>query len=129
MLQRENQELVKRVASFEDAVEAAIAEIDQTDGSRFELQETLDSVRGTLATAYGEPFTNDTDEEETVENETIKKNPFSLFGKKKEFSAGFWTEDGEYHNATLKGRNVAEAKRFAKKGWGKNIEFDVIEEI
>jgi hypothetical protein len=122
--QKVNQKLVERVSIFENAVEAAIAEIDQTDGSRFELQKSLDSVRETIATAYGEPYADNGGEQETV-----KKNPFNLFGKKKEFSAGFWTDDGEYHNAILKGRNVADAKRFAKKGWGKNIEFDNIEEM
>jgi hypothetical protein len=116
-----NQNLVQRMSDLEDALSESIAEIDQTSGSRNELQETLDSIRGTLATAYGEPFTNDV-------NEDIKKNPFWSFGEKKEYYAGFWTEDGEYHNAYLKGRNKADAKRFAKKGWGKNIEFDYIEE-
>lgn len=117
--QRVNNKLVERVSLFEDAVEAAVAEIDQTDGSRVGLQNTLDSVRETLADAYGEPLTGD----------ELVQNPFNLFGKMKEYSAGFWTEDGDYHNATLKGRNVAAAKRYARKGWGKNIEFDVIEEM
>ncbi len=116
-----NQKLVERISSFEDAVETVIAEIDQTDGSRLGLQESLDSIRETLAAAYGEPFINNADEE-------IKKNPFWSSGEKKKYGAGFWTADGEYHNAILWGRNTAEAKRFAKKGWGKITEFDYIEQ-
>jgi hypothetical protein len=123
-----NQKLVERISSFEDAVETVIAEIDQTDTSRLALQETLDSIRETLATAYGEPFTNNADEEEISENETVKKNPFGLFGEKKKYWAGFYTEDGDYHTASLKGKNKADAKRFARKGWGRIIRFDYIEE-
>ncbi len=124
--QKLNQQLVERVSEFENAVELTIAQIDQTEGSRVGLQQTVDSVRETLANVYGEPFA-DADAQETTDGEFVQ-NPFGLFGKKKEFHAGFWTADGEYHNAILKGRNVADAKRFAKKGWGKDIEFDVIEE-
>ena len=118
--QRVNQHIIERASLLESAIEEAIAEIDQTGGSRIGLQKTLDTVRETLANTYGEPF-SDSDGENV-------KNPFSLFGKKKEFHAGFWTADGEYHNAILKGKNIADAKRFARRGWGKGIEFDVIEE-
>lgn len=125
--QKLSHDLVDRVSSYEDAIEDAVAEIDQTGVSRVALQKTLDSVRETLTNICGEPLTNSEGGQET--DGEFAQNPFSLFGKKKEYSAGFWTEDGEYHNATLKGRNVADAKRFAKRGWGKNIEFDIIEEM
>lgn len=127
-MQKLSHDLVNRVCLFEDVIEEAVAEIDQTGTSRIELQRTLDSVRETLTNARVEPLAEDAGEQEINEGALVA-NPFSLFGKMKEYSAGFWTEDGEYHNATLKGRNVAAAKRYARKGWGKNIEFDVIEEM
>lgn len=113
--------LKERVSEFEEAFQDAVAEIDQTDGSRIQLQNTLDSVREILENASGESFTDATQAGSV-------QNPSRFFGKKKEYDAAFWTDDGEYHYAILKGRNKTDAKRFAQKGWGKNIEFDYIEE-
>ncbi len=44
------------------AVISSVAGIDQCDGSRIELQNTLDSVRETLEAVYGDDFTNDLNE-------------------------------------------------------------------
>lgn len=56
------QVLTDRIGEFEEAVVEAVAAIDQTDGSRVGLQETLDSVRETLGDVYGETLTNDVNE-------------------------------------------------------------------
>ena len=56
------QSLRERTSEFEEAIVEAVAEIDQTDGSRVGLQNTLDSVRETLANAYGETLTDDVNE-------------------------------------------------------------------
>lgn len=67
------QEANERVSEFEQAVVEAAAEIDQTDGNRVALQETLDSVRETLANAYGDTLTDDVNEFlgiETIDGET-----------------------------------------------------------
>jgi hypothetical protein len=56
------QEVRERVSDFEEATVNAVAEIDQSDSSRIGLQATLDSVRETLANAYGESLTDDVNE-------------------------------------------------------------------
>lgn len=64
--------LNNRIGEFEEAVVSAVAEIDQADGSRVALQETLDSVRETLADCYGDTLTEDVNEHlgiETVDGE------------------------------------------------------------
>ncbi|MGI8494264.1 MAG: hypothetical protein ACR2L1_02985 [Pyrinomonadaceae bacterium] len=48
------QALHERIEEFEGSIVEAVAGIDQTDGSRIELQQTLDSVRETLASVYGD---------------------------------------------------------------------------
>ena len=48
------QALHERIEEFEGSIVEAVAGIDQTDGSRIELQQTLDSVRETLANVYGD---------------------------------------------------------------------------
>lgn len=66
------QEANERTTEFEQAVVEAIAEIDQTDSNRVALQETLDSVRETLANCYGDTLTDDVNEFlgiETVDSE------------------------------------------------------------
>jgi hypothetical protein len=66
------QEMRERVSEFEEATVNAVAEIDQSDGSRVGLQTTLDSVRETLANVYGETLTDDVNEYlgiETVDND------------------------------------------------------------
>lgn len=61
------QEANERVSEFEQAVVEAIAEIDQTDSNRVALQETLDSVRETLANCYGDTLTDDVNEHLGIE--------------------------------------------------------------
>lgn len=55
-------DLSDKVMEFEEAIVSAVAEIDQTDGSRIGLQNTLDTVRETLAEAYGDTLTDDVNE-------------------------------------------------------------------
>lgn len=55
-------ELNDKVLEFEEAIVSAVAEIDQTDGSRIGLQNTLDTVRETLADAYGDSLSDDVNE-------------------------------------------------------------------
>jgi hypothetical protein len=62
-------ELRERVSDFEEATVNAVAEIDQSDGSRVGLQATLDSVRETLANVYGETLTEDVNEYLGIEGE------------------------------------------------------------
>jgi hypothetical protein len=63
------QEVRERVSDFEEATVNAVAEIDQSDSSRVGLQATLDSVRETLANAYGESLTDDVNEFLGIESE------------------------------------------------------------
>ncbi len=66
------QELNERISELEQSIVDVVAEIDQTDSNRVALQETLDSVRETLANAYGDTLTDDVNEYlgiETVEAE------------------------------------------------------------
>jgi hypothetical protein len=63
------QEMRERVSEFEEATVNAVAEIDQSDGSRVGLQATLDSVRETLANAYGDTLTDDVNEHLGLEGE------------------------------------------------------------
>lgn len=56
------QVLTDRIGEFEEAIVEAVAAIDQADGSRVGLQETLDSVRETLGDIYGETLTDDVNE-------------------------------------------------------------------
>jgi hypothetical protein len=62
-------ELRERVSDFEEATVNAVAEIDQSDSSRIGLQATLDSVRETLANAYGDTLTDDVNEYLGIEGE------------------------------------------------------------
>ncbi len=62
-------DLRDRVSEFEEATVAVVAEIDQTDSSRVGLQETLDSVRETLANVYGDSLTDDVNEYLELEND------------------------------------------------------------
>lgn len=62
-------ELRERVSEFEEATVNAVAEIDQSDGSRVGLQATLDSVREIFANAYGETLTDDVNEYLGIEGE------------------------------------------------------------
>lgn len=76
--QIEFDETTERVAEFEEAIVQAVAEIDQTDGSRVALQETLDSVRETLANCYGDTLADDVNEHlgiETVDSEELDDEP------------------------------------------------------
>jgi hypothetical protein len=45
------------------------------------------------------------------------KNPFDLFGKKKQFYVDFWG-DGEFHQTIITARNKAAAIKIAGKGYG-----------
>jgi hypothetical protein len=62
-------ELRERVSEFEEATVNAVAEIDQSDGSRVGLQTTLDSVREIFANAYGDTLTDDVNEYLGIEGE------------------------------------------------------------
>ncbi len=59
-----------RITEFEEAIVEAVAAIDQADGSRVDLQETLDSVREIFENAYGESLTADVNEFLTVNDES-----------------------------------------------------------
>lgn len=64
----------ERSLELEEGIVSAVAEIDQSDGSRVGLQETLDSVREILGNAYGDTLTDDVNEFlglETVDGEDI----------------------------------------------------------
>jgi hypothetical protein len=68
------QEMRERVSEFEEATVNAVAEIDQSDGSRVGLQATLDSVRETLANAYGDTLTEDVNEYLGIEGEVEQED-------------------------------------------------------
>lgn len=51
---QQTQALYERIEEFENAIVEAVAEIDQTDGSRIGLQQGMDSAREILANVYGE---------------------------------------------------------------------------
>jgi hypothetical protein len=61
------QELRERVSGFEEATVSIVAEIDQSDGSRVGLQQTLDSVREALENIYGDSLTDDVNEHIGIE--------------------------------------------------------------
>lgn len=70
-------ETAERVTEFEEAIVIAVAEIDQTDSNRVALQETLDSVRETLANVYGDTLTDDVNEHlgiETVDGAVLDED-------------------------------------------------------
>lgn len=72
-------ETSEKLTEFEEATVQAVAEIDQCGGSRLELQQTLDSVRETLAGCYGENLENSVNEFlgiETVDGEEIDEDDF-----------------------------------------------------
>lgn len=64
---KEFKTLNDRANELEEAIVAAVVEIDQTDSSRVGLQETIDSVRGTLEDAYGDTLTEDVNESLGIE--------------------------------------------------------------
>ncbi len=59
---QELRELRKRVSELEEAIVQVVAAIDETDGSRVNLQATLDSARDTFFNVYGEDLGSDVDE-------------------------------------------------------------------
>jgi uncharacterized protein Veg len=59
---QELRELRKRVSELEEAIVQVVASIDETDGSRVNLQATLDSTRETFFNVYGEELGSDVDE-------------------------------------------------------------------
>ena len=70
-------EATERSSELEEAIVAAVAEIDQSDSSRVGLQETLDSVREILENAYGDTLTDDVNEYvglETVDGEVMDED-------------------------------------------------------
>lgn len=83
MTQAERQEfndVSGKLTEFEEATVQAVAEIDECDGSRIGLQQTLDSVRETLANCYGENFPDALDEylgiEVEIDEETSEEEEF-----------------------------------------------------
>jgi lipoate-protein ligase A len=78
---QELRELRKRVSELEEAIVQVVASIDETDGSRVNLQATLDSTRETFFNVYGEDLGSDVDEylstfivEEDEEDEEDEEN-------------------------------------------------------
>jgi hypothetical protein len=70
----------QRVLDFEEGVLAAVELVDNCDGSRLELLNTLDEVREALVDSYGDSFQDDYDErlgvdENSDENEEIDEEP------------------------------------------------------
>jgi predicted DNA-binding antitoxin AbrB/MazE fold protein len=70
----------QRVLNFEEGVLKAIELLDNCDGSRLELVNTLDEVRETLVDSYGNSFQDDYDEllgidENSDEIEEIDEEP------------------------------------------------------
>ena len=78
MTPRERQQfdqVTDKLTEFEEATVQAVAEIDQCDGSRLAMQETLDSVRETLTTTYGDNFDDALNEHlETLGDENDDEN-------------------------------------------------------
>ncbi len=66
---REFNSINGKLNEFEEATVEVVAEIDQCDGSRVSLQETLDSVRETLANCYGENLQDALDEHLGIQGE------------------------------------------------------------
>ena len=56
-----------RIVELEESIIQAVAEIDQSDSSRVGLQQTLDTVRETLADVYGDTLTDDVNEHLGIE--------------------------------------------------------------
>jgi hypothetical protein len=70
----------QRVLDFEESVLEAVELLDNCDGSRQELLNTLDEVRETLVDSYGDSFQDDYDErlgvdENSDEAEEIDEQP------------------------------------------------------
>ncbi len=70
----------QRVLNFEEGVLKAVELLDNCDGSRLELVNTLDEVRETLVDSYGDSFQDDYDEllgidENSDEIEEIDEEP------------------------------------------------------
>ncbi len=59
---QELRELRKRVSELEETIVEVVAEIDETGGSRVNLQATMDSIRQRLFDVYGENLGSDVDE-------------------------------------------------------------------
>jgi hypothetical protein len=70
----------QRVLDFEEGVLKAVELLDNCDGSRLELVNTLDEVREALVDSYGDSFQDDYDEllgvdENSDEAEEIDEEP------------------------------------------------------
>jgi hypothetical protein len=70
----------QRVLNFEEGVLKAVELLDNCDGSRLDLVNTLDEVRETLVDSYGDSFQDDYDEllgvdENSDETEEIDEEP------------------------------------------------------
>jgi hypothetical protein len=70
----------QRVLDFEEGVLKAVELLDNCDGSRLELVNTLDEVREALVDSYGDSFQDDYDEllgvdENSDESEEIDEEP------------------------------------------------------
>ena len=74
MSQSTVKELQETIDRLENGIIEAVAEIDQSDGSRVGLQESMDSARASLETAYGENLTHDVNEFLGIENAEIEED-------------------------------------------------------
>ncbi len=63
-----------RTIELEEGILNSVELLDECDGSRLQLQNTLDQVRGLLVDSYGDEFQDDFDEMLGLEEENLDED-------------------------------------------------------